>query len=194
MPHKYAHDYMRKTSKYVRAQSSPYDYACPGSSNDIQLNADSATVYSWLKSIVFNTHNAKTRELSEALIKRRLDIIQELIAEMTLNISLKFVQSSENVCRVSKKGSTKVVGLGKIATLVVEEDDEVSLPEIRDILSKCHFGTDRNLELVKENFGGNVPVKLEKMVADNNKECSRIDLSLRFRWRKGRLATGKGWE
>ena len=51
---------------------------------------------------------------------------------------------------MSNKGSTKVVGLGKIATLLVEEDGEESLPEIRDILSKCHFGTDRNLELVKE--------------------------------------------
>ena len=81
---------------------------------------------------------------------------------------------------MSNKGSTRVVCLGKIATLVVEEDDEVSLPEIRDILSKCHFGTDRNLELVKEKLGRNVPIKLVKMVVDSNKECSRINLSLRF--------------
>ena len=48
---------------------------------------DSASVFGWLKSVIERTHKMRTRALGEMLIRRRLDMITELIEQEKLKIS-----------------------------------------------------------------------------------------------------------
>ena len=62
----------------------------------LTLMTDSATVFSWLNSLLIKSHRMKTSGSAEMLVRRRLSIIGELRDEYELDISAELVKSAEN--------------------------------------------------------------------------------------------------
>mgnify|MGYP001800929972 FL=1 len=74
---------------------------------EFQVVTDSASVYGWFRSILEDTKRPKVSGLSEMVIKRRLETINQLIEEYRLALSIKLVPSEQNksdvLTRVPKK-------------------------------------------------------------------------------------------
>lgn len=73
----------------------------------IHVITDSATVYAWVSSILTQDRRIKTHGLSEALVRRRLDLFKSLISECDLSVEIELVRSNFNeadsLTRVPKK-------------------------------------------------------------------------------------------
>lgn len=89
-----------------------FNLAMKWGKREVQLMCDSATVCSWMTSILEKKRNVKIRALGEVLIRRRLDTFQEIIEQEGLVVSIQFVKSSENkadaLTRVPKKWGKEV--------------------------------------------------------------------------------------
>ena len=59
---------------------------------DIKLMTDSASVYSWIKSLLEDTKRPKVSGLSEMIEKRRLSTVGQLIDEYGLKVCIQQVQ------------------------------------------------------------------------------------------------------
>ena len=160
------------------------------------IKTDSATVFSWLKSVFEKTHRAKTRALHELLIRRRLDVLTELKEQENLKVTVEQVPSKENkadlLTRVPKKWfTTKVIAGAQLAAIKV---DEVAKHEVEQIHGKHHFGVDRTLELARAKIGRRATRQITKEVIADCRQCASIDPAMTFRWEKGRISHGATWQ
>ena len=60
------------------------------------LHTDSKSVYAWIKSTITQVKNVRTRAMTEMLIRRRLEIITNLIKEYDLSLDVDHVASADN--------------------------------------------------------------------------------------------------
>jgi len=162
---------------------------------------DSASVFRWLKSMIERTHKIRTRALGKMLIRRRLDMIAELIEQEKLKISVKQVESARNkadqLTRVPKKwlavSHQDQVGVSMVA--VANHLEQKSLQEeLTCIHERHHFGVDRTLEIARLKFGENVSRRMVRSVVSQCRECSSIDPAVRFRWEKGSIVSNAVWQ
>lgn len=181
----------------------------------LTLITDSATVYGWLQSVINKTRNIKTRALSEVLIRRRLDTIQEIIKEMEMDISVKLVSSVDNLadqltrvpknwCNILQKSTNAVdttkespvdtrIAAGPVDLAMVTAA-KPTLHDVKQIHDRCHFGVDRTLELARERFGACVSRRMAKKVVSRCDQCTRIDPSVVSKWDRGSVSTTIVWQ
>ncbi len=104
----------------------------------IEIMTDSAIVVSWLNSVLIGDFRAKVTGMSEMFVKRRLSVIKELVDELGLEISVKFVVSCKNradvLTRVNKTWLRKVA-------------EPICGVSLNDLHTQHHFGVDRSLQL-----------------------------------------------
>ena len=161
---------------------------------DVTIKTDSSTVFGWLKSVIDSTHNVKTSALSEALIRRRLDILRDVVREEKLNVQIELVPSARNradvLTRVPVKWLRKVHPDKSMAcaAYVITDDD---IKEVHDI---CHFGVQRTSEMLAEKFGNNVSKPHVKRIIEQCERCSRIDPSQKHRPARGFIQTSNVWD
>ena len=60
------------------------------------LAIDSLTVLNWMDNTVDARNRVKTKGAAEMLVKRRLGVIRDTIAEFGLRVSVRFVSTTEN--------------------------------------------------------------------------------------------------
>ena len=169
---------------------------------------DSAAVFGWLRAAVNCTHNVRTRALCEVLIRRRLDILREIIVTVELEVQVRLVPSADNLAdrltRVPAKwlrfdnAVGSVAGAATASATVAGAETvgaaKVTLNDVRAIHDRCHFGVDRTLRLVKERFGRGVSRKLVKKVISHCDRCARIDPAVTFRWEHGVVTAPRVWQ
>ena len=63
---------------------------------DIELRTDSATVHRWVDDALTGRARLRTKAHGEMLIRRRVDIIRQLASELSLDLSVVLVRSTEN--------------------------------------------------------------------------------------------------
>ena len=63
---------------------------------EIEVLTDSKTVVAWLQSIITEDKRIKTKGAAEMLVRRRIQVLKEVIAEYHLKMSVGFVTSAEN--------------------------------------------------------------------------------------------------
>ena len=63
---------------------------------EIELRTDSATVYKWVDDAVTGRARLRTKAHGEMLIRRRVDTIRQLTAELGLSLSVVLVRSADN--------------------------------------------------------------------------------------------------
>ena len=159
------------------------------------IKTDSATAFGWLKSVFEKTHRVKTHALSEMLIRRRLEILSELVEQEQLVVQLEQVASEHNkadrLTRVPRKWLE--TGIAGAAVTAVAGDLQPSKQEVALIHSKHHFGVDRMLELLRERFAS-VDRKTVKEVVNEYRQCAMIDPAVNFWWQSGTIASDTVWE
>ena len=156
---------------------------------------DSLTVCGWLRSVCDRSHNVRSHSLCELLIKRRLDILKEVIAQENLTITVRQVKSEENradvLTRVPKDWLKCVVSNPCVA---IASETRISVKRLRALHGIHHFGVDRSLELARSKFGNGVSRRLVQKVVKQCDTCAKFDPSIRDRWSKGRVSSGITWQ
>lgn len=151
---------------------------------ELLIMTDSSTVFGWLSAVIKKTHNVRTRSLSEVIIRRRLDILTDILSDPALTIDVKWVKSADNKAdRMTRVPNNWL----KLAP------DAATLSDIRVIHSKCHFGIQRTHELASERYG-DVPIEMVKEVVYQCQECSRVDPAARFSFDRGKITANSVWE
>ncbi|MCH9663309.1 MAG: aspartyl protease family protein [Gammaproteobacteria bacterium] len=169
---------------------------------------DSAAVFGWLRAVINCTHNVRTRVLCEILIRRRLDILREIIATVKLDVQVRLVPSADNLAdrltRVPAKwlrtdgvvGNTAATATAGVAVAGVATVGaaKVTLSDVKAIHNQCHFGVDKTLGLVKERFGRGVSRKVVKKVVSHCDRCVRVDPAVTFSWERGTVIALRVWQ
>lgn len=166
---------------------------------EIEVMTDSTSVYRWLAAIINKTSNVKTRSLYELLIRRRLDIIEEVIQERRLKISVKWVASASNLADTLTRVPQKWLKDPQPHHVINEcrptgiTAATVSAKDVRSIHEISHFGVDKTFALAKEKYGVFPRQIVEEIISDCD-QCSRIDPAPRYRYNAGELASHRIWQ
>ena len=90
--------------------------------DEVEIVTDSATVFGWLQSALYDTHMVRTRGLSEILVKRRLSLVRDVCKECGIRASVSWIQSCKNkadvLTRVSKKWLQKCAVLPNLKKML----------------------------------------------------------------------------
>ena len=113
-----------------------------------ELCVDSASVLAWLRSIVIGDKKIRTRGLGELLVRRRLQLLSDVIKNGTSTLH----QSSSNPLRTRLRRVPKAPGHSVAAAGAAVSSEEALTERIKEVHDKAHFGVDRTLSLVKMRF------------------------------------------
>lgn len=120
--------------------------------NSIELRVDSATVVSWLKSVLSSDRRVHTKGASEMIIKRRLGNFKELVDEFGLDILISFTPSFQNkadeLTRVPKKWLVREEKVERVDGTV--ELCSGVFEDVKKLHDNHHMGVDRTLFLVRK--------------------------------------------
>jgi hypothetical protein len=156
---------------------------------ELQILTDSASVYSWVKSILEDSKRPKVSGLSEMIIKRRLGTIAQLIVEYHLKLSVKLVPSASNkadaLTRVPQRWLKRVC-----LSLVTVDNVE---KQVQMIHNKHHLGIDRTWYLAKKICGDNLEREVVEKVISTCNRCKKVDPSP-IKWQHGELSVKKVWQ
>jgi ribonuclease HI len=161
----------------------------------VKVITDSATVYAWVSSTLTQDRRIKTHGLSEALVRRRLDLFKNLISECDLNVQIELVKSQFNkadcLTRVPKKWLARI---NNTCSALVSNSQNVNVQNlIKEVHSLHHFGVSRTLFTVKRCHPDFDVSKQEvERVVKSCKECLSIDPSS-IKWEPGHLDCEETW-
>lgn len=159
----------------------------------LQINTDSATVYSWVSSMVSKDRRIKTHGLGEALVRRRLALLDSIITEYSLRVVVNLVRSENNkadpLTRVPKQWLQKMGD--NTCAVAVEPDAKVAI--ITASHAKHHFGVDRSLFIVRQCYP-DLDISREEVegIVRRCRPCLSIDPAP-IRWEAGELSCDRVW-
>ena len=112
----------------------------------MEVRTDSATILSWLNAIVVESRTIRTKGEGEMIIKQRLEILRQLIAEFGLKMKAVFVPSEKNMADPLTRASKK---------WLIKEENEVlvcclGIKKLEELHSMHHMGVGRTLCLVQK--------------------------------------------
>lgn len=162
---------------------------------------DSRSVLSWLDNTVEGRDRVRTKSAAQMLIKRRLLVIKQVIAEYELSVIFRFVPTIENkadrMTRVPKRW------LGHCESVDSKADELVSAAlctgrTVTDAIWAAHLphhlGVDRTLYLGKQIRSDLTRDQVKRVIA-GCEACQRIDPAMRAEnlVGQGELAVEKDW-
>ena len=159
----------------------------------IDVLSDSATVVGWINYLLEESKRIKASGLAEMLVKRRVNIVKELIEAFDLNLKISLVRSNENkadaLTRVPKSWLTEK-HIEYVATAVETNNAKF----IKEVHEKCHGGLNRTLYAVNKIYPELNCTKNEvKEVIGNCCKCLSIDPSS-IKYDHGELSCNRIWE
>ena len=116
----------------------------------IEIITDSATVFSWLNSALFESHMVRTRGMNEMLVRRRLSIVKEICEEFHLDVRIRWVASGSNKADALTRVKQRWLHAQRrdfCAAAVARPSPEVI---VRAIHQQHHLGVDRTFFLARE--------------------------------------------
>ena len=96
------------------------------------LVTDSATVSGWLRSVLTGSHRARVSGIAELLVRRRLALVNELVKEFDLDITVQLVRSVANKADVLTRVPRTWLRAGK------------SSIDLKALHARHHFGVQRS--------------------------------------------------
>lgn len=162
----------------------------------LNLVTDSATVYAWVTSILTGDRRIKTHGLGEALIRRRLSMLKDIISEYDLQVRIDLVKSQFNkadrLTRVPKKWLAREDKETNVAMLGEEEDGNRQTM-VRRIHGLHHFGVNRTLFTLRRCYPDvEFSKKDVELIVKSCRECLSIDPSP-IKWEPGHLDCNQNW-
>ncbi|XP_065675469.1 uncharacterized protein LOC136091689 [Hydra vulgaris] len=137
---------------------------------NLSVFTDSVTVHGWLKSLLTESHKIRSNALSEMFIKKRLSLLQDLMKEYNINITLKWLPSSKNKADVLTR--VPKTWLNELSRRNTKELCGVSIAEeIRNCHSKHYFGVNQTMLSVQRKL----PHVLRKDVEECVRKCCQCN-------------------
>lgn len=158
----------------------------------LEVMTDSRTVYGWIKDLVTEECRIKTHGLGEALVRRRLGLLRDILTECSVELSPTFVFSAENksdrLTRVPKHWLAK-----DACFAAVDAHESESKKLITAVHNEIHCGVDKTFYLAKVVNPDIVPTRQEvEDVVGKCLNCKSIDPAP-IRWKKGSLEVEGDW-
>ncbi|XP_067949585.1 uncharacterized protein [Watersipora subatra] len=164
--------------------------ACVEIDNRIVEDANSATVFGWVKFVLQDCKRPKLSGLSEILVKRRLNLLNDLISEYQLVLQITVIKSEDNkadeLTRVPHKLLQKRVCA---VNLTISGSIEGKL---HDLHEAHHLGADRTWYLATERWGPTVKKKDIEKVVKHCHVCKRVDPAPAH-WETGQVEAESDW-
>lgn len=162
---------------------------------ELIIMIESVTVHGWVSSILTFERRIKTHGLGEALVRRRLTLLKDIIDEYALKAEIRFVRSQDNkadgLTRVPKRWLNwkNTAALASISINIPSE----RLALIRNTHAQHHLGADRIHYIIGRCYPEENITKQEvEQVVRNCRECLSIDPSP-VRWESGSLEVETVW-
>lgn len=165
--------------------------------DDIEVMTDSNTVFCWLRNLVTDKSRMRTHGMGEALVRRRLGLLSDIMDECGIRITPVLVKSAENkadqLTRVPKEWLKPTVCC--TSTEVRTSEDNIQMVElIRRAHENVHCGVEKTLFLVRNLYPDCRSVSAQEVreVVGQCEKCRSIDPAP-VRWEKGCLSVETNW-
>ena len=158
--------------------------------SDFELVTDSASVYSWIQSILEDTKRPKVQGISEMIVKRRLGIVKQLIEDYEIRLSLSLVPSEKNVADKLTRVPQKWLKQSVCTATITSKAEEVSV--VRELHERHHLGMTRTASVVKRIYP-DIDQKLVAQVVKSCQMCRQIDPAP-VTWEHGHLEVDLNWK
>ena len=170
---------------------------------DIDLRTDSATVSKWISDALDGRSRLRTKAHGEMLIRRRIEVIRELVSEFHLRVAVTLIRSEANLAdaltRVPKEwlrtdrtedGPPPPV----IAATVSERRESADMVRIRTVHEQIgHQGIKRTLWYLRRDGDLRANNRDVRAVIEHCDVCRSIDPAPK-RWRHGSLDVEATWD
>ncbi|XP_043244736.1 uncharacterized protein LOC122393130 [Amphibalanus amphitrite] len=175
----------------------------------IDLRTDSATVHRWISDALSGRARLRTKAHGELLIRRRIEIVRQLVDELQLSVTIGLVRSAGNpadtLTRVPKQWlqSAKDTGparrvvaagdrqSGDSAASTGSETDRARARRIHETTG--HQRIRRTLWYVRRELGPTVRRSMVREIVQQCDTCQSIDPAP-VRWQTGSLSVQETWE
>ncbi|XP_029641347.1 uncharacterized protein LOC115216286 [Octopus sinensis] len=140
----------------------------------IEIRTDSATVLGWVGSVITGERRVRTKGVTEMLVKCRLGVLGELIAEFGLKLNVVLVPSEKNradaLTRVKRAWLEEPEEARKGIAAACQLDDS----ELKRLHAMHHLGVDRTLYLAKKSDADVTRGSIRKVVGSCDR-CQSIN-------------------
>ena len=171
---------------------------------DIDLRTDSATVQKWISDALSGRSRLRTKAHGEMLIRRRVDVIRELVKEFQLAMTVSLVRSEHNpadaLTRVPKEWLRAVRSEEESSQLVAaaaeaaNQQTEQEAAKIRAVHESVgHQGIRKTLWYMRRDGHFWATKRAVRAVIQRCDACQSIDPAP-TRWRHGSLSVSQTWE
>ena len=157
------------------------------------LRTDSASVFAWLNSVIFEKNRTNLHGLSELLVRRRLNLLHDIISEYQLDIKPQLVRSAENkadkMTRVPKGWLEEIRSFAAVAA-----NERPRMEMIRDIHRRFHFGIDKTMFIANQGRPEmNFTREEASRVVSACERCQSIDPAP-VKFERGNLDVTENWK
>ena len=163
------------------------------------LAIDSLTVVNWMGNTIDARNRVRTKSAAEMLVKRRLGVIRDTIAEFGLEVSVRLVPTAENKADIMTKVPKRWLGHQEACDLNAEVTAALSTGEsVEDAIWAAHLphhlGIDRTLYLARQIRSDLSREQIKRELA-GCEACQRVDPALRAEnlVETGSLAVESSW-
>ncbi len=158
----------------------------------LEIITDSATVHSWVTSLLNGDRPLRVKGLGEALVRRRLSLIGDIVKEYAVVASISLVQSQCNKAdALTRVPRTWLAGTTTMCATMTEELQPG--PDLAALHAQHHFGTDRTLYLAQRCYPeASIARRDVEAVVRGCHRCKSIDPAP-VRWDSGKLDVATNW-
>jgi transposase InsO family protein len=158
---------------------------------NLVIMCDSATVCAWMRSLLSGDKPLRVKGLGEALVRRRLSLIEDVIKEYGLVVEVTQVASCENKADCLTRVPQRWLLSQNLCAAAVTAG--VSAVDIRAAHEEHHLGTDRTLHLVRRSHPGVAIARRDvESVVQACAQCRSIDPAP-IQWERGTLEVEENW-
>jgi transposase InsO family protein len=158
----------------------------------IEILTDSSTVCGWLRSLVAGDRPVRVKGMGEALARKRLSLIRDLIEECKLQISVTLVQSSVNKADKLTRVPQKWLQQSNSCSVAINQN--AAKVDLKSFHNLHHLGVDRTFYLAKKCYPkADISREDVKRIVESCVRCASIDPAP-IRWSHGDLEVRANWE
>ena len=164
---------------------------------ELTVLTDSATVHSWLSSLLTKDRKIRVSGMSEMLVKRRLAVLDETMESYSVVWSVKLISSQSNkadsLTRIPKEWLSRNT---HISSAVIPDCSSSDHQKLLQTITRIHNMHHRGID-VTQYFASqvipNVTADAVKSVVERCDICKSVDPHPR-RWDKGELSVDHDWD
>lgn len=157
----------------------------------LEIMTDSSSVCSWLQSLLGGDRPVRVRGMGEALVRRRLSVIEDVVKEYGLKVTVTLVKTYENKADILTRVPQRWLASPAVCAAAVKVELPTSL--VKESHEEHHLGVDRTLNLARRCYPGSLVSRRNvEEVVQSCLRCRSIDPAP-IHWQNGTLEVERNW-